>query len=279
MVKDGKGKGASGGPKGNTDFERQPTGLPDPKAIRAKEVIKVHSHVAPIYKITGTRTSCENTMTEYIEDVDEKWARVHTAEDEGCSWILLLDALQGQERVSRKWDKPNNNGLDHTICYLIQRKRRCWDYMPLNATKPFATTTICHLVEMMAMLGMVWTDFDTKASTLSAEGNGYMVKSENMSGLGIIARFSRLGKPRHEGNRIVPCVEVKQLCFGQVPSLFDTLGQPLQVGPHRLEGCLAVLLPGLQRDLRECFAPREYIEKTVLPTREWYLLLYLGTAN
>ena len=34
--------------------------------------------------------------------------------------------------------------------------------MPLNVTKPFATTNICHLVEMMSMLGLVWKEFDMK---------------------------------------------------------------------------------------------------------------------
>lgn len=252
-----------------SDVEPDPVRTFEPDAI-PMEVINLQPHVAPIYKITGTATSCKNTMTTFTKEKDEKWANVHTAEDEGCSWILLLDALQGQERLSRAWDRgPSNQGLDHTICYLIQRKQRCWDYMPLNATKPFATTTICHLVEIMSMLGMVWTDFDVKASILSAEGNGYMIKSEYMSGLGILARFSRLSKPMHKGNRIIPCEEVKRLCFGEVPSLFDDMKLELQVGPRRIEACLAVLLPGLSADLREHFIPKDFVEKSVLPARKY----------
>jgi hypothetical protein len=209
------------------------------------EVIEHHKHIHPIYKITGTKTSCELTMTRYSE-VDEKWANVHTAEDEGCSWVLLLDALQGQEKSSRDWDKSREPGKNrHTIDYLIQRKRRCWDFMPLNITKPFATTTICHLVEMVSMLGLVWTEFNLKQSILTAEGNGYMVKSEYMPGLGILTRFSRLGTPQHTEFRMIPCKEIKMLCFGVVSSIFDKGQYKLQFGPGRFESTLRKLMPKL----------------------------------
>lgn len=216
------------------------------------EVIEIQKHVQPIYKISGTETSCKYTMTEFSND-DEKWANVHTAEDEGCSWVLLLNALQAQEKASRAWDNTPHRGLNHTISYLIQIRRRCWDFVPLNITKPFATTNICHLVEMMSMLGLVWKEFDMKKSILSAEGNGYMIKSEYIQGLGILTRFSRLSKPVHMENRIVPCDEIKRLCFGEVPSIFDTMKENLQVSPGQLENCLRRLLPQLDYEHRKLF--------------------------
>lgn len=222
------------------------------KAI-PKVVIEIQKHVEPIYKITGTEESYRETMTRFSNG-DEKWANIHTAEDEGCSWTLLLDAMQGQEKASRAWDNSGRQGLNHTICYLLQRKRRCWDFMPLNATKPFATTTICHLVEIMSMLGLVWKEFNMKDSSLSAEGNGYMVKSEYVPGLGILTRFSRLSKAEHKENRIIPCNELKRLCFGEVPSLFDKdLKEKLQVSPGRLDACLRRLLPRLSPQHRNAF--------------------------
>jgi len=214
------------------------------------EVIEIQEHVQPIYKITGTESSCKHTMTKFSND-EEKWANVHTAEDEGCSWVLLLDALQGQEKASRAWDDTVERGSNHTICYLIQRKTRCWDFMPLNTTKPFATTNICHLIEMMSMLGLVWKELDLKKSSLSVEGNGYMVKSEHVPGLGILTRFSRLSRAVHKENRIVPCDEIKRLCFGEVPSLFDLVREKLQVSPDRLDSCLKRLLPKLGNEYRE----------------------------
>jgi hypothetical protein len=233
----------------NTESDKENSKTYQDKAIPL-EVIEIQEHVQPIYKITGTESSCKHTMTKFSNE-EEKWANVHTAEDEGCSWVLLLDALQGQEKASRAWDNTPYQGLNHTSCHLIQRKRRCWDFMPLNTTKPFATTNICHLIEIMSMLGLVWKELDLKKSSLSAEGNGYMVKSEHVPGLGILTRFSRLGKAEHKENRIVPSDDIKRLCFGEVPSLFDLARQKLQVSPDRLDSCLKRLLPKLGNEHRE----------------------------
>jgi hypothetical protein len=239
-------------PKSSSTESEKENNKPIQERAIPMEVIDIQKHVQTIYKITGTETSCKQTLTQYTTG-NEKWANVHTAEDEGCSWVLLLDALQAQEQVSRAWDGTAKKGLDHTICYLLQMKRRCWDFMPLNTTKPFATTTICHLVEMMSMLGLVWKEFDMKNSTLSAEGNGYMLKGEYILGLGILTRFSRLLKAEHKEHRIVPCNELKRLCFGDVPSLFDTINETLQVSPTRIEYSLKRLLPGLKDDYRQYF--------------------------
>ncbi len=213
--------------------------------------------MSPIYKITGSLESCKHTMASmFLQDDELGPNNVLTAEDEGCSWIFLLDALQTQERVSREWDRgKDNKAWDHTICCLVQRKRKCWDFMPLIVTKPYATTTICHLIEMVSMLGLVWNKFDVMGSRLTAKGNGYLIKSEGVRGLGILARISRFGKPSFEGNRIIPCQELKRLCFGEVPSLFDADKKQLQVGPGRLKKSLAVLLPGLSREHRQAFLP------------------------
>ncbi|KAG9231388.1 hypothetical protein BJ875DRAFT_487070 [Amylocarpus encephaloides] len=237
---------------------QQPTPKHTKEEIIAMEKVTVNRHVAPIYKVTGTDKSFELTMTKLAEE-DEKYARIHTAEDEGCSWVTLLDALQGQERASRAWDKPEvpepERGSNHTICYLMQMKRRCWDFMPLNVTKPFATTNLCHLVEIMSMLGLLWKEFDMKDTVLSAEGNGYMLKSEYIQGLGILTKFSLVGplKATHKENRIIPCEEVKKLCFGEVPSILNGV-HALQVGgPGRIEYTLQRLLPQLDSDHRKLF--------------------------
>ena len=37
----------------------------------------------------------------------------------------------------------------------LQRKTRSWDFMPAQVTRPYATSAICHLVEMVVMLGDV----------------------------------------------------------------------------------------------------------------------------
>ena len=163
----------------------------------------------------------------------------------GCA-PRAREGVTSMGQYTRTRIKPHNL-LSNT------KKRRCWDFMPLNTTKPFATTNICHLVEMISMLGLVWKEFDLKKAPLAAEGNGYMVTSEYVPGLGILTRFSRLSKAEHKENRIVPCEEIKRLCFGEVPSLFDTVKGNLQVSPGRLEHCLMCLLPRLDQHHRKLF--------------------------
>jgi hypothetical protein len=125
----------------------------------------------------------------------------------------------------------------------MQKRRGCWDLMPPNATRPFAVTTVCHLVEMISMLGLVWTEFDMKRSTLRAEDNGYMINSEHMPGLGVLTRFSQVERSEQKENRIVPCEELKRLCFGAVPSIFDSVREIVQVNPKKLEMSLTQILP------------------------------------
>ncbi|KAH8896721.1 hypothetical protein GQ53DRAFT_838246 [Thozetella sp. PMI_491] len=238
-----------------------PAPIAEPRHIRAVdpeattlEVINLQQHIAPIYKITGTPSSYQQTLLSPEVGVWE----YDLTQDKGCSWLLLLYAMQEQEKMSRAWDRgPNNMAWDHTICYFIQRQRRCWDFMPSGVTKPFATTTICHLIEIISMLGLVWTEFDVKAPKLAAEGNGYMLTSEYVSGLGIMAKFSLVSKRHHEDRRIIPCIELKRLCFGDVPSLFDSLGQRLQVSPEELGPCLQYLLPELAHEHHEAFLAGE----------------------
>ena len=167
------------------------------------ERIQIQAKVKPIYKFTGSDTSCKYTMTPGPEDFPEAL--------ESCSWLQLLDALQEQERLSRAWDNTPEKGLNHTICYFIQRVERCWEFIPINVTKPFATTTICHVIEMMSMLGLIWTEFDMRMSTLTASGNGYLMTGENVPGLGTLFRFARLSKAQHQEHRVIPCREISKL--------------------------------------------------------------------
>lgn len=218
------------------------------------EEVSIHEHIEPIYKITGTETSCKNTLTKLDSG---KWAQTNSLTYERCSWVDLLSAMQVQEKTSRAWDNTclpeGNPGHNHTICYLMQKRKGCWDLMPPSATRPFAVTTVCHLVEIISMLGLVWTEFDMKRSTLRAEGNGYMINSEHMPGLGVLTRFSQVERPNNKENRIVPCIELKRLCFGQVPSIFDSIRETVQVSPKKLETSLMQILPQLGERHRHQF--------------------------
>lgn len=97
---------------------------------------------------------------------------VHTTDNERASWSDLLSAVRRMERDSSKWGKqqwrdasrivPPN--YDPTFAIAIQAKTRSWDTMQ-DIKKPYATSTICLIVEMAAALGLHWHQY-------RAEGNG-----------------------------------------------------------------------------------------------------------
>lgn len=197
---------------------------------------------APILKLDGTDESLEATHT--IRDMDPREEylkksnkdRIHTADNERASWFVLLYAVQRMEHTSAEWQKkeyealgPPNHGLPtappsllehHTMTVALQRKRKSWDTMPATITKPYATTTICHLIEMMAALGVYWKEFDRRHDRYRAEGNGFMVLGERLSELGLMFSFQVYGKCHFERNRVIPVDYVKELCFGYVPTIY-----------------------------------------------------------
>jgi hypothetical protein len=74
---------------------------------------------------------------------------------------------------------------------------------------------------MMAMLGMYWKVFDQIRWNLRAEGNGFILTSTTVHGLGVMVAFAITGKSRFQENRVIPSEDVKELCFGTVPNIFD----------------------------------------------------------
>lgn len=196
-------------------------------------------HGRAIYYIDGTEKSYNNTRVlgpQAQEKVAaEATARVHTADDERASWVTLLSTLQLKESVSRKWDleyrkkwpprtRPCTIGLpNYPLAVGLQSKTRSWDFIPSSITKPYATSAMCHLVEMMAMLGLYWKAFDQSTWNLRAEGNGFILTSTTVHGLGVMVVFATTGKSTFEDRRVIPCEAIKDLPFGTVPNIFDNL--------------------------------------------------------
>ncbi|RDW64816.1 hypothetical protein BP6252_10467 [Coleophoma cylindrospora] len=195
----------------------------------------------PIHYIDGTDLSYENTRvlrkSEQTE-VDLQTAKqVHTADDERASWLTLLSTLQQKELESRAWDekqrdlgpaKPGHskdiNPPEYGIACCLQSKTRSWDFMPSSITKPYATSAICHLVEIMAMVGMYWKAFDQSFWNLRAEGNGHILTATEVHGLGVMVNFAVSGKAVFKENRVIPSEDIKDLCFGFVSDIFTTMG-------------------------------------------------------
>ncbi|PNY26095.1 Uncharacterized protein TCAP_03979, partial [Tolypocladium capitatum] len=208
-------------------------------------------HGADIFFLDGTQKSLDATMTTSEMDPRKEYERksinerIHTADHERASWLVLLYAVQRMEDKSREWQQDQYNELgpqaperyglppappslqeSHTLTVALQRKRKSWDTMPASITRPYATTTMCHLIEMMAALGVYWKEFDRKRDRYRAEGNGFMVLGERLSELGLMFSFQVYGKCHFERNRVIPVDEIKELCFGYVPTIYrETLDQ------------------------------------------------------
>jgi hypothetical protein len=201
-----------------------------------------------IHNLDGSDASYNESNT--LKPDKERIQNISTADDERASWVTLLAALQKSEADSREWEgklrtSPRGatyKAAEYTICYSIQKKTRSYDFMPPAVTKPYATTTISHLVEMTGMLGMFWKAFDVVKGNVRAEGNGYIITSTLVHGLGLLTTFSVTGASHFTEKRVIPFHEVKELVFGFVPSI---LGPPLELGsPERVQSTLATLKCG-----------------------------------
>ncbi|KAF6817830.1 modin [Colletotrichum sojae] len=164
---------------------------------------------------------------------------VHTADNELATWLALLMAVQRMEKESRTWQndeyfghnpsweeqtacdpKQSATQVSHTLTVGMQRKKKSWDSMPDNMKKPYATTTISHLVEIAAMLGIYWKEFDRNADRYRAQGNGFMITGYDVDDLGVVFTFQKTGPTWFHENRVVPNDRVKELCFGYCPTIF-----------------------------------------------------------
>lgn len=216
---------------------------------------------APISFLDGSQESLEATGSVNDMDLRKEYARrtikerIHTADNERASWFILMYAVQRMESKSGEWQLKQYNSLgppsaalssryrvpkeppslqeSHTLTVAVQRKERSWDTMPSSVAKPYATTTMCHLIEMMAALGVYWKEFDRTHDRYRGEGNGFMILGERVSDLGLMFSFSVSGLCQFETNRVIPVDEVKQLCFGYVPTIYrETLDQRRVSSPN-----------------------------------------------
>ncbi|KAK3389579.1 hypothetical protein B0H63DRAFT_556706 [Podospora didyma] len=201
-------------------------------------------HGKPIWYVNGTGESCDEIRVSRLPSDPEAAQRamvqrtqsgltrepVHTVKNELVTWILVLEATQKMEADSKRWEriKWSNTNVHYTLpgdkdfvslSVNIQAMKRSFDKHP-TIKKPFATTTICHLVELCAMLGIFWKEFDRDNNKYRAEGNGYSLLGHRMPDLGLAFTFEKPGWPRFEKNRVIPTAEVKELCFGNVPTFY-----------------------------------------------------------
>ncbi|KAH0421661.1 modin [Colletotrichum camelliae] len=211
---------------------------------------------APVWQAMGTRESCEESRTEwkYVEPKQDTGGGgpkelVHTVENEQATWIWLLAATQRMEKESKEWEtKKLQDDLNSaapgatitksiqapTLTVKIQAKRRSFDSNP-SIKKPYATTTISHIIELASALGLYWKVFDRDDNKYRAEGNGYSLTGSRIADFGIVFSFEKIGQPAFQERRVIPTYEVKELCFGRVPTLYR--------GPKETEDAVEWLKP------------------------------------
>ncbi|PTB63286.1 hypothetical protein BBK36DRAFT_1181490 [Trichoderma citrinoviride] len=182
-----------------------------------------------IIRLDGSHTNLRYTSsTEEFNEQQKKNKQqaVHTADNENASWCQLLMTVYQMEKDSRTWQKeslgyhpPFDPSPPHSLVVCMQRKKRVWDSMPQGLTKPYATTTISHLVEIAAMLGIHWKNFDLNNDRYRAQGNGFVLYGSYFDNLGIAFTFQKQGPTVFRQDRVIPTHDIKKLCFGLVPTI------------------------------------------------------------
>lgn len=149
--------------------------------------------------------------------------RTHNVDNERVSWLKLLETVQKMEDMASAWERqqesPRVSSGHPDLVVWMQPKKRSFDYNPA-VKKPYANTTICHIVELAAMLGLYWKLFDRDANKYRAEGNGSSLLGTRVDELGIVFVFEATGHPQFNRNRVIPTSALKEVCFGNVPTIF-----------------------------------------------------------
>ncbi|PSR99158.1 hypothetical protein BD289DRAFT_361476 [Coniella lustricola] len=231
-----------------TQFEVPVIFLCPPDNIKGP--LGARSEKTPLWHVDGTTESETLTRTpsaskeksdkDRLKDSRKLNEDVHTADNERANWYILLQALHEMEKTSQMWQNeqleterntygPKSRGelpetvaafQKHTVVAALQPKRKSWDVMPGEIKKPYATTTICHIIEMAAMLGLHWREFDRSENRYHAEGNGYLLTGREVDDLGLMFSFKVYAKNDFRQRRIIPNEEIKRLAFGDVSTIY-----------------------------------------------------------
>ncbi|KAJ2993584.1 hypothetical protein NUW58_g1795 [Xylaria curta] len=145
---------------------------------------------------------------------------------EQATWLAMLSSLQAMEDESANCEKPSpahphQSPYSRTMHVSFGEKRLSWDAMPANFRRPLAFTSMGDLVVIAAMLGTHWKMLNRHQSSYYADGNGLMFESSKVDGIGLVFSFRRTGRATFGKHRILPVIELNELSFGRVPTIFN----------------------------------------------------------
>ncbi|KAL6788783.1 hypothetical protein J3E68DRAFT_444507 [Trichoderma sp. SZMC 28012] len=182
-----------------------------------------------IIRLDGSHANLKYTSSTEEFNAQQKKNKqeaIRTADNENATWCHLLMTIYQMENESRSWQQeslgyqpPLDPSPPHSLVVCMQRKQRVWDSIPQGLSKPYATTTISHLIEIAAMLGIHWKNFDLDNDRYRAQGNGFVLYGSYVDNLGISFTFQKQGRTVFGQNRLIPNHDIKQLCFGLAPTI------------------------------------------------------------
>lgn len=188
----------------------------------------------------GSRSASRSDLPDWAVSphVTESRRNVGITNSDHASWLVLLNLLHQMEADSRSWQDeqyrrcpppanaenvdsvPNDIAGSYTLAVAIQRRVKKWTTLPAGLSNPFAVTTISHLVEIAAMLGVYWIEFNRTNDNYRAVSSSFTLSGSEVPGVGLVFTFKQHRPIRFESNRVVPVDEVKDFCFGFVPTIY-----------------------------------------------------------
>ncbi|KAK1463838.1 hypothetical protein CMEL01_12599 [Colletotrichum melonis] len=170
--------------------------------------------------------------------------------DESATWAKLLDECRKMESESQNWEKLSWRVQHGTSQPDIQGNAALTVGVQRNGGKPpsikgskttqniFAITSMRHLIELVAFLGLHWIEFDSQRRCC-ANGNGFFLEGVREVGIGFVFQLHKVGSSL-PAKRVIPAVDIRELCFGAIPTFYrafeldETYSFPLDT-PRSLE--------------------------------------------
>ncbi|KAK0617224.1 hypothetical protein B0T14DRAFT_262279 [Immersiella caudata] len=120
--------------------------------------------------------------------------------------------------------------LQVSVAVGLRVESQTLDLMPDGVNKPFALTTISSVIEIAALLGIYWKQFDRATDRYLAQGNGVLITGISVPHVGTVFTVAQYGELHLGENRVIPSDSAMKLSLGAVPTLFQEDPTTLKLG-------------------------------------------------